>query len=113
MKNTGNWFAFDIGWEELTFMSAVVITAWLVLFFVAGYTTQKERVGVTGLIGIVVGAVWMLIFPGVSLSSLVYSFLSSVGFYTFVVRPITQLLNIDYNQYIGLINKCTTKKSCK
>lgn len=89
-------------YPTVAYMLAVVILTWITLYYFVGYTTNRQRIGITGLIGVVLGVVWLVWVKTVTIDLLILGFLASTGFYTYIIKQVMTLFGVDYNDYCGI-----------
>jgi len=115
MKSVDIIITWVVGSPEFIYMLTSCGITWLVLYFMVGYTNDKQRTAATGIVGIVTGILWIIIFPACmqQLDHMVLAFLASVGFYTFVVKQLMKFAGMDYNQFPGILKYNSTRRCQK
>jgi hypothetical protein len=100
-----------VQYPAIFYMLSVVFATWIILYVFVGFTTDKQRIGVTACVGIVLGVVWVIFVKGVQIDLLILSFLASTGFYTYIIKQVMHFAGMNYNQYAGIFSR--KKKRCR
>ena len=86
-------------YAEMAYVLAVVLATWIILTYFFSQTTEKQRIGITFLVGIILGVVWYLfIKPTPGIDKLILSLFAAMGFYKAILGQILNALNFDYNK---------------
>ena len=89
-------------YSEMAYVLAVVMATWIVLTYFICKTTEKQRILVSFIVGIILGAVWYLfIKPTPGIDKLILSLFAAMGFYKAILGQILNAMNFDYNNNKG------------